>query len=104
MNPDTQSHVVDRDLPRELAHRSSAGADIVLLWYPADDRLEVLVDAAPHEASFRIPIEDGRRPLEVFQHAFAYAAFHGRVAPAPQSLEPRGERVPMLNGRPFRVP
>jgi hypothetical protein len=57
---------------RELAHRSSAGVDVTLYWYPTLDELIVSVRDTRHGAHFEI------RPqrylaLEVYYHPYAYA-------------------------------
>ena len=60
---------------RELAHRSSNGTDIFLLWCPADDSLAVVViDAAAD--SFELLV-DPAEALDAFEHPYAHAAFRG---------------------------
>jgi hypothetical protein len=58
---------------RELAHRSGDGLEIWLLWDPRDDSLSVRVKDTREGAVFDIPVEDAR-PLDVFEHPFAYLA------------------------------
>ena len=61
---------------RELAYRVSHGVEVVLFWHEINDALTVTVSddrtgayfglaAAPHQA------------LDVFNHPYAHAAFHG---------------------------
>jgi hypothetical protein len=60
---------------RELAHRSSNGIDVYLLWSAADDSLAVAVlDEAGD--SFELVVE-AREALDVFEHPYAYAAYRG---------------------------
>lgn len=62
---------------RELARRSNGEAQVSLLWREGDDRLFVeVVDGRQGEA-FRLEVRDGERPLDVFHHPYAYAAWHG---------------------------
>jgi hypothetical protein len=60
---------------RELAHRSSNGIDVFLLWCPADDSLAVTVLDATAD-SFELVVDPGEA-LDVFDHPYAYAAFRG---------------------------
>ena len=69
---------------RELAHRSSSGVDVQLLWNPTTDSLVVDVRdlrgplfelTAPHE-----------KALDVFDHPFAYWGL--RRAQAPKEAPP----------------
>lgn len=60
---------------RELAHRSSNGIEVVLLWHPADDALAVVVND-DNADSFELVV-DPAEALDVFHHPFAYAAFRG---------------------------
>jgi len=60
---------------RELAHRSSDGIDVYLLWSPADDSLAVTVIDEAAE-TFELPVAP-HEALEVFNHPYAYAAFRG---------------------------
>jgi hypothetical protein len=58
---------------RELAHRSSAGLEVRLVWSPGDDSLAVRVRDARTGEAFELPVGEDS-PLEVFYHPFAYAA------------------------------
>ena len=58
--------------PRELAHRRSSGIDVRLVWDPAGDDLTVEVRDGD-AAAVLVPV-DGRPPLDVFRHPYAYAA------------------------------
>jgi hypothetical protein len=58
---------------RELAHRSADGLEVSLLWDPRDDSLSVRVNDARERARYEIPVQDAR-PLDVFEHPFAYLA------------------------------
>jgi hypothetical protein len=62
------------DLPRELAHRTSDGLEVSLLWRRRDNRVSVSVYDSKTGEGFELPVED-HKPLEVFHHPYAYAAF-----------------------------
>jgi hypothetical protein len=74
----TVSHI--RQNRRELAHRSSDGIDVHLLWNQADDTLAVTVSEATRD-SFELSV-GSHEALEVFNHPYAYAAFRGSPAVA----------------------
>jgi hypothetical protein len=61
---------------RELAYRESDRLAISLLWDPADDALTVTVLDGHTGEALEVPVEEAR-PLDVFQHPFAYAAQRG---------------------------
>ena len=58
---------------RELAHRSGDGLEVSLLWDPRDDSLSVRVKDTREGARYDIPVADAK-PLDVFEHPFAYLA------------------------------
>jgi hypothetical protein len=58
---------------RELAHRSGDGIEVTLFWDPRDDSLSVRVHDTREGARFEVPVEDAK-PLDVFEHPFAYLA------------------------------
>jgi hypothetical protein len=68
---------------RELAHRSGDGLEVLLLWDSRDDWLSVRVLDSRSGDSFEVPVGDAR-PLDVFEHPFAYLARYedGLVAAA----------------------
>ena len=58
---------------RELAHRTSNGIDVHLLWHKSSGRVSVSVfDQRTHDG-FELEV-DGRDALDAFNHPFAYAA------------------------------
>ena len=60
---------------RELAHRSSNGIDVFLLWCPVDDSLAVVViDITADSCEL---VVDPAEALDVFDHPYAHAAFRG---------------------------
>jgi hypothetical protein len=59
---------------RELTSRTGDGIDVRLLWCEADDLLFVTVDDHRTGESFTVPVPVDQRPLEVFQHPYAYSA------------------------------
>lgn len=64
------------DLPRELAHRTSDGLEVSLLWRPRDNCVTVSVLDSRTGDAFELAVGDDS-PLEVFDHPYAYAAHRG---------------------------
>jgi hypothetical protein len=62
---------------RELAHRANDGVEVALLWYPSNDVVSVRVADARAGETFELVLGDGDRPLDVFEHPYAYAALRG---------------------------
>jgi hypothetical protein len=58
---------------RELARRLSGTDEIVLLWHPEDDRVEVSVRDVTSGATFHIEVAPGNA-LDAFTHPYAYVA------------------------------
>jgi hypothetical protein len=64
------------DNVRELAHRSSAGLEVTLLWFRNTNRLVVFVIDERTGDQFEV-FADTANALDVFYHPFAYAARSG---------------------------
>jgi hypothetical protein len=64
-------------LLRELDHRRTDGIDVWLLWREDDN--QVLVSVADDKTGdrFTIEVRAGDKPLDVFHHPYAYAAYYG---------------------------
>jgi len=75
---------------RELDCRWTNGIQVRLLWRQVDGRLSVAVVDTRSGESFRIDVRDGQRPLDVFQHPFAYAAYHRSDGDSASTLEVDG--------------
>ena len=60
--------------PRELHSRSNAGIQVSLWWSPADGRTWVTVRDVRTNAGFILPVPDGERARDVFDHPYAQAA------------------------------
>ena len=69
------THLVDQ--MRELHSRISDGIHVRLLWHQHDDRVTVAVDDTKTGDAFTIDVRADERPLEVFHHPYASAAFRG---------------------------
>lgn len=76
---------------RELDSRWSNGIQVRLLWRQLDGQLFVAVVDTGSGESFRIDLREGDRPLDIFQHPFAYAADHRIRHELPRTLEVIGE-------------
>jgi hypothetical protein len=88
------------DLPKELAHRSDDGVEVVLLWDPTDDRLTLVVADRRRGRSFELPLNGVERPLDAFYRPFAYVPSQptGRRAIADERwirLRREGRRSPL---------
>jgi hypothetical protein len=64
------------DRRTELAHRSSDGLDVTLIWVQGDDEDKVVVCVCDRRegAYFEIPAE-AHLALDVYYHPFAYRNF-----------------------------
>ena len=62
---------------QELDHRCHDGLDVRLLWSERDDKVIVAVTDYKTGAQFELEVREGERPLEVFHHPYAFAAWHG---------------------------
>ena len=58
---------------RELAQRRSGTEEVLLLWHPASDRVELSVRDSTTGAGFLIDVPPGHA-LDAFYHPHAYAA------------------------------
>jgi hypothetical protein len=85
---------------RELDSRWTNGIEVRLLWRQLDGRLFVAVVDRRSGESFRIDLREGDRPLDIFQHPFAYAADQRRRRDLPRTLEVVGEPVDSGDGPP----
>jgi hypothetical protein len=65
------------DLPSELDHRSNDRIDVWLLWCERDNRVLVAVADEKTGERFEIELREGEQALDVFNHPYAYAAWHG---------------------------
>jgi hypothetical protein len=72
--------VVTRITPlRELAHRSSNGVDVTMLWNPTSDRVHVAVIDSEVGEAFNVPVRDAN-PMDVFNHPYFYAGLEQAAA------------------------
>lgn len=62
---------------RELAQRQSGADEVLLLWHPESDRVELSVRNLATGASCEIEIAPADA-IDAFYHPFAYAARSGR--------------------------
>jgi hypothetical protein len=73
------------DTIRELDHRRTDRIGVTLLWREADNQVLVSVADEKTGDQFTIEVRDGERPLDVFHHPYAYAAWHGiEITSAPR--------------------
>jgi hypothetical protein len=59
--------------PRELAQRLSGTVEVLLLWYPETDQVEVSVRDLGTGVGFEIEVAPGNA-IDAFDHPYAYAA------------------------------
>ena len=62
---------------RELHSRDNDGIHVRLLWSEREGCLAVAVTDTRTAEAFCIEVRDGENALEVFNHPYAYAAWHG---------------------------
>jgi hypothetical protein len=62
---------------RELASRLSGADEILLLWHPACEQVEVSVRDVATGVGFHLEVAPGSA-LDAFHHPYAYAAALGR--------------------------
>jgi hypothetical protein len=72
---------------RELDTRVNDGLQVRLLWCEYDGRLWVAVLDTKTGDAFRVQVQAGERPCDVFHHPYAYAAHHGIQTSAPRPAE-----------------
>ena len=60
---------------RELAQRLSGGDEVLLLWYPACERVELSIRDLATGAGFQLEVASGDA-IDAFYHPYAYAARH----------------------------
>jgi len=78
---------------RELDARGGDGLDVRLWWDPASNRVAVTVADSKSGLELEVPVRDGKAPVDVFRHPFAYAADHGLgLRPAGAGGAPVGDR------------
>ena len=58
---------------RELAHRTTDGIEVTLLWSKASDRITIAVVDTRSDAALEFGV-DGSDALDAFNHPYAYAA------------------------------
>ncbi len=66
-----------REIARELDSRVNDGIAVRLLWHPDSGRLSVGVNDTKTGERFEVLVREGDRPLEVFHHPYAFAAWRG---------------------------
>src|SRR5215203_2974908 len=62
---------------RELAQRRSGTDEILLLWRPEIDRVELFVRDVATGAGFLMEVDPGRA-MDAFHHPYAYAPRRGK--------------------------
>jgi hypothetical protein len=68
----------ERNAPtRELTQRLSGADEVLLLWHPDIDRVELSVRDVVTGSSFHIEVAPGKA-IDAFYHPYAYAAGRNR--------------------------
>jgi len=60
----------------ELAQRPSGPDEVLLLWHPESDRVELAVREAATGATFHLAVAAGSA-IDAFHHPYAYIAWQG---------------------------
>ena len=72
-SPATQEHVSTQT--RELAQRLSGTVEVLLLWQPEGDQVELSVHDLATDAGFHLDVAPANA-MDAFYHPYAYAARH----------------------------
>ena len=64
---------------RELAHRSSNGVDVTMLWDPATDQVHIAVVDFQVGDAFDVTVGDAN-PMDVYNHPYFYAGLERAAA------------------------
>jgi hypothetical protein len=59
---------------RELARRRSGGDEVLLLWYPESERVELSVSNVSTGRGIQLEVEP-ESAIDAFHHAYAYVAW-----------------------------
>ena len=62
-----------RKITRELAQRLSGTVEVLLLWQPEGDQVELSVDDLATDAGFHLDVAPANA-MDAFYHPYAYAA------------------------------
>jgi hypothetical protein len=63
-------------LARELAQRRSGTDEVLLLWHPDSERVELSVRDVATGAGFQLEVPPASA-VDAFYHPYAYGAWHG---------------------------
>jgi hypothetical protein len=84
-------NVVIEEPTRELARRRSGSVEVLLLWHPISNKVELQIHDTSKEEDFGFRVLPGEA-MEAFHHPYAYAARREHSAPlsrtATTPLEP----------------
>lgn len=84
-------NVVIEKLTRVLAERRTGSVEILLLWHPSPNKVEIRIHDTSQEEEFGFRVPPGEA-MEAFRHPYAYAARREYSAPpsrtASTPLEP----------------
>lgn len=85
---------------RELAQRVSGGDEVLLLWHPDSERVELSVRDVATGAGFHLEVAPGSA-IAAFYHPYAYVAWRENsdrlvpVVPVRRAeIDPRGPALP----------
>jgi hypothetical protein len=70
----------------ELAQRPSGPDEVLLLWHPESNRVELAIRDAATGATFHLDVAPGRA-IDAFHHPYAYMAWRGDPTCAVSSAE-----------------
>lgn len=85
--------VVSEEPPRELAQRRTGSLEVLLLWHPISNEVEIRIHdtSEGEDLGFRVPPGEA---MEAFRHPYAYAARREHSTPVSRTaitpLEPLG--------------
>ena len=92
------AHSTTNELPRELARRRTGSDEVLLLWLPVSNTVELRIDDLATQESFGFRIPSGEA-MRAFRHPYAYAATAERSVHLSCSRASRPARALQSNER-----
>jgi hypothetical protein len=91
------AHERRQDPVRELAQRLSGTSEVLLLWYPDSNRVELSVRELATGDGFQVEVAPGSAN-DAFHHPYAYVARHENIDLVPvvatSEVDPWGAALP----------
>jgi hypothetical protein len=89
-------NVVMEEPTRELAQRRTGSVEVLLLWHPISNDVELRIHDTSKEENFGFSVPPGEA-IEAFRHPYAYAARREHSAPLSRRATTRLEPLVRTN-------